>query len=327
MGNQFALQRFVTPLNQLNALLEKGRYQKDKAVGLYNNDGRTLVFRLEALCRIYRDIHDKKFFKEWYRKFKVLEDALGNMDYNESMHKEFSAYKELKKVSEENFKAHLDESAVYVTNMLKNDGWLSGDAIREFVDGLNSLDWLDAEEDRVAYANVICDELDKLVIKYGNGEINPHELEEGLHEFRRRLRWVSIYAQVSDGLVQITPVKNVPNDVLKYCTDDIISSPFNALPKAQKNQHTLTIQSHYFYAMSWLIQYTGELKDIGQRYEAFKELTKQAGLRNVNVNKQFLASCKHAPTDISSLAEAAIDEFIYRDFIPERICRDFMRSI
>lgn len=327
MSNAFALQRFVKPLNELNALLEKGRYQKDKAIGLYNNDGRTLVFRLEALCRIYREIHDKKFFKEWYRKFKVLEDALGNMDYNESMYKEFSKYKELKTASEENFKAHFDESAVYLSNMLKSDGWSSGECMREFVDGLNSLDWLDAEEDRAAYANVICDELDKLVIKYGNGEINPYELEEGLHEFRRRIRWVSIYAQVSDGLIQLTPVKNIPNDIHKYCTEAIISSPFNTLPKTQKNQHTLNIQSHYFYAMSWLIQYLGDLKDVGIRYECFKELTKQAGIRNIQVNKQFLATCEVVPTDIPSLAEAAIDEFIYRDFIPERICRDLMRSL
>ena len=39
-------------------------------------------------------------------------------------------------------------------------------------------------------------ELEKTEEQYRDGELNPHQLEGGLHELRRKLRWFSIYAAV-----------------------------------------------------------------------------------------------------------------------------------
>ena len=326
-GNTYAMQRFAAPLGELKALLEKGRYQKDKALGFYRHKGRSILFQLEALCRLYRGFQDKTLFKEWYRKFKVLEDALGNMDYNESMYFEFSAYPELKKACENNFGAHFSESSAYVSNMLKNDGWLSGECVSTFIDELNKQNWKDEEDDRTEYGLGMIREMKQLTSKYEDGELNPFEIEEGLHEFRRRLRWISIYAQASYGMVQLNSSEYIPQNVQHYCTPEVLTLPYNTLLPPQKNQRTLNIQSHYFYALSWLIQHLGELKDIGLRTAAFHELCKESGVNSKAVYKRFASQCQYAPETICNRAEEAIDTFLTEDFITKRIARDLKRCM
>ena len=321
-----AMQRFVAPLNQLNEILQQGRNQRDKGAAFYKNHGRDVLYKLEALSRVYKNISDKKFFEKWNKHFKSLEDALGLMDYNDAMNNEFSGYKELKKSAEKKFGVGFQEASLAVSIMLKEEGWISGERTDEFVSGLNEVHFKDGDVDRVAFANVVTDEMDKLVMKYGNGEIDPYDLEGGLHEFRRRLRWVSIYAQVSNGLFQLRPIGKIPADLHKYCTREVVSSPFNKLPKPSKGTDPVVIQAHYFYALSWLIQYLGDMKDVGLRYAAFLELDASEG-KNAALTKKFIATCVADPKDVATLAESAIDDFIYRDFIPERICRDIMRSI
>ena len=61
-----AHQRFLKPIQQLNTILAKAKSHKDKALGLYQGNARDVLFRLEALCRIYRRSGDKKFFSYWY---------------------------------------------------------------------------------------------------------------------------------------------------------------------------------------------------------------------------------------------------------------------
>ncbi|MDZ4824109.1 MAG: hypothetical protein SH856_11675 [Flavobacteriales bacterium] len=323
----FAQQRFAAPISALSDILSKGRYHKDKGEGFYKAHSRDVIFRLEALCRLYREVLDKKFFDKWYKEFKVLEDALGSMDHHEAMWNEFSAHKELKRSAQLIFKKRYTEESIYVSELLRDEGWLSGAKLKQFNDGLNQTDWKDDEQDRIAYATVFNEELDKLTDKYANGEIDVSKLEEGVHEFRRRLRWVSIYAQVANGLIQLRKVNVVNEDLMNYSTDSIANSPFNQLPKPIKGQEPIIVQSHYFYALSWMVQYLADLKDIGLRNEAFLELKRHSKIKDAKVSKRFLDTCAIHPDDISALAEIGIDDFIYRDFIPERICRDVMRGV
>jgi predicted DNA binding CopG/RHH family protein len=322
-----AQQRFTAPVEALNVILSKGRYHKDKGMSFYNNKARDVLFRLEALCRIYRTIGDKKFFDKWYKEFKQLEDLLGDMDHNEALWNEFSNYKELKTAAQSNHLEKFTVATTKLTETLQSQGWLNGVKMKSFDDGLNAQNWLTEEEDRIAYGNAICEEFDKVVDKYRNGELNMDHLEEGIHEFRRRLRWISIYAQVSNGLVQLKQVPTVPGSLAKYCTGEIVKSPFNVLPKPAKGQKTLNIQSHYFYALSWLIRHLSELKDTGLRNEAFQLLCKEARVKDKKVMQRFAETCVFDPADISTFAENVVDDFIYTDIIPERICRDIMRSV
>ena len=53
-------QRFNFYLNQLQTLLDKAAMQKNPALWLYNNNARTSLFMLEALAKLYKELHNKK---------------------------------------------------------------------------------------------------------------------------------------------------------------------------------------------------------------------------------------------------------------------------
>src|SRR6185295_12811971 len=96
---------------------------------------------------------------------------------------------------------------------------------------LKKADWLDARNDRKKIANIIADDIKGFERDYENGKLHFRELEQGLHEFRRQLRWFSIYAQALGGLIQLRLVNSADPNLKKYMTDAVLNSPYNQLPE------------------------------------------------------------------------------------------------
>ncbi len=322
-----AQQRFSFYNHQLIELLQVSSRKRDKGIAFYNSGARNILFRLEALCRLYRDVNDKKLFDPWYKEFKALEDTLGAMDHHGAMLKEFGQYKPLKQAADKVLKAQLDNEAGFLDDVLRNNDWLSGEKMKAFTDAMNEHNWKDDEEDTFDYAEGMLNELQKLEEKYRSGEIDLSLLEEGVHEFRRRLRWVSIYAASANGMVQLAPTKIFGEELSKYCTKEVAVSPFNQMIKAPKNANPICIQSHYFYAMSWLINHLGELKDIAIRHENFDALCEESNVKDKKLKEQFILTCNFQPNEITSHAELAVDNFIHADNVMERLQRDLLRYL
>ena len=210
---------------------------------------------------------------------------------------------------------------------MREQGWQNGTVLKEFDDFLTSALWKPEEEDTQAFGLVMCNELDKVVSKYHDGELSPYKLEEGIHEFRRRIRWVSIYAMASNGLVQLRENQMLEKELSKYCTPEVVASPFNVMPKQKGMRTSIVIQSAGFYALSWLISELAMLKDTGFRFENFLHVMNASGKVNGDLKKKFLATCQSDPLKVCENAEILMDQFIYRDMIPERVRRDIKRSI
>src|SRR5688572_20925415 len=119
-----ALQRFTTCHSDLLNRLKSISRQREKAHGFFDSGAREVIFRLESLCRLYRNIQDKKFFDSWYKEFKALEDTLGSIDNLLAMHEEFSQYHLLKKQVEKTLASRLSEELGFLDDVLKNNHWL-----------------------------------------------------------------------------------------------------------------------------------------------------------------------------------------------------------
>jgi hypothetical protein len=331
MSNQFAKELFTAPLKQLEELLSKAKAQKQPGLFFYQNKGRNILFNVEALCRIFRLTRSKKFYDKWYREFKMLEDIMGSMDHNEAMWNEFSKYKELKIASENLYHKRFVEIEKYFGEVLLNEGWLSGLRINEFRSELTEQSFPDDKKVASEIATFIVDEMSVLEKEYKKGKLDISKLEEGVHEFRRKLRWISIYAQVLNGLVQLRHVRVFDKAMEKYCTPEIMKSPFNLLPKAPQNIAPIYIQSQYFYALSWLIAELGTIKDSGLRQLSFNDALRNAKFKLVKdketLIKLFEKRIDYMHDDISAVAESMVDEFVYTDRILHRIERDIMRCL
>lgn len=317
---------FIAPAEQLKSLFDEMAPKKEKALALYRSSARGVLFQLEGLCRLYRNVHEKKFFDTWYKEFKALEDTLGALDFFESQHVFFSKSKNLKPWSEKVFKKHFDEELSFLTDVLVTHGWTDSSRINQFLIELDALVWIDAATERRLVAKAIAEELDKTEHKYHEGELNPYEIEHGLHELRRRVRWVSIYAQALGGMVQLHNQQSIAPRLKSYCTKEVVKSPFNQLPKPPKGTDPIVVDASSFYALSWLIQRLGELKDKGLLGEAYQNLL-QAGAKETSDDKRKLAAVHStSATALAAEAEQVLDALLVHERLLYKIARDFKRA-
>ena len=320
---------FSPYLAELQLTLKKAARTNNLSESVYRSAARNILFRLEALARIGRGIVDKKNYDELYTRFKQLEDVLGSIDYAEGMEKAFTGFGPLAANAKKHFGRQYREGIAQLGLLLTEDGWTNGQAFATIEKSTSSFPDLSETKWRKKLGEFLAEEIEKTESKYRNGELNPHDIEGGLHEFRRRIRWFSIYAAALNGLVKLRKVPVTDTRLKVYCTKEIVNSPFNKLPATPRGVQPFMIQSTYFYALSYVINETGRLKDAALTAEACKVLQKEYpdnSSKTSEAAKRFTAKLPWPREEIPVRAENMIDEFIYRDQVLMRIARDVRRS-
>ena len=271
--------RFEFYLMQLQDLLTNSATQKNPALWLYKNNMRTPLFMLEALAKLYTGLHNKKKFTKLKEHFKALEDVLGAIDYYDSFAKELSKNKTIPAAVISYLQAQSREKIQSMNELLVENNWLGSDAdrIKKIQKKLAEAEWL-KEEDEIKAINEFYGEAIYDIIEF-TAETKFHfdNVEEDVHELRRKLRWLSIYPQALRGCMQLSKSKTAPKYLSKYQTKEIITSPFNSFPDAGDCKHFLLLNQPYFYSLSWLIAELGNLKDSGLKVVAVKEALLQTG--------------------------------------------------
>lgn len=317
-------------LQSLEDILRKCKRRPNPAEAFYKSDARSMLFRLEALSRIGRGMLDKKNFDTLYDRFKQLEDILGAMDHAETMLEQLGAIKGLAKYAAARYSKAFREELRQLALILEQDGWYSGAAFQQVREAVASPVFKEDVKFRHKLSEFLARELEKVEAQYRFGELNPHDLEGGLHELRRKLRWFSIYGAVLQGRLQLRKVPVTDPRLQKYCSKEIVHSPFNKLPSTPRGVKALEVQSTYFYALSWLIQELGKWKDVAQLNEELESLLRSSGVTDAASLSSLRARLRDTlpcdPAAIPVMAEDAIDDFIYRDRILMRLARDIRRS-
>ena len=269
--------RFEFFLTQLQTLLTKAATQKNPALWLYQNNARTPLFMLEGLAKLYSGIHNKKKFAKIKEHFKFLEDTLGAIDYYDSFVKQFSNNKSIPTPIVNYLQAQSREKIQSLNELLTEKGWLGNDAnrIKKIQKKLTNADWL-KEDDEVKAINGFYGEAIYAIAAFtAKTKFHFDNVEADVHELRRKLRWLSIYPQALKGCVQLGKTKNTPKHLSKYCTKEIITSPFNKMPDSNNCNQFLLLNQNYFYSLSWIIAELGKLKDSGLGIIAIKEALQQ----------------------------------------------------
>ena len=281
--------RFEMFLQQFEKILSNAASQKNPALYLYQNNARTPLFMLEALAKLYSGFHNQKKFTKLKEHFKLLEDALGAIDYYDAIARKLSKNKKIPLEITQYLQAQTREKLQHLNELLNEKKWISesNERLVKIRKKLTEANWLDDEK-----------EINELNLFYGKAiyEIiefthvtNCHfdNMEEDVHELRRKLRWLSIYPQALQGCVQLTGSNIKSKQLAKYLTKEIITSPYNKMPQAGDNIYFLMLNKGYFLALSWLIASLGELKDSGLTIVAVKEALQQIkGINEVDAINQ-----------------------------------------
>jgi hypothetical protein len=270
------LGRFEFYLIQLDDLLLKASRTDNPALFLYQNDGRTKVFMLEGLAKLYAGMHNEKKFLKLKERFKQIEDSLGAVDYYDNFAKDFLADAEMPSTIRIFLEETRDKKLAELNVSLLKRKWINHDPLRtkKIRSKLKSMDWVNTEKEigliKKFYVKSI-EGINKFYEETGSAFSN---LEEQVHELRRRLRWLSIYPQALQGAIQLKDSQIKDEAVEKYLIPEIVNSPFNKMPEQGNNSATLLLEKNYFLALSNMISALGKLKDKGLRVMVTAEAVK-----------------------------------------------------
>lgn len=271
------LSRFEYYLNPLQSQLDKAAQQKNPALWLYRQNIRTPIFMLEGLAKLYSGLHNRKKFGKLKEHFKTLEDLLGAIDYYDAFAKEFTANKKIPAAITGYMQAQMREKVQNLNEILVEKSWLQ-DSNRRMIkirNLLSEVDWKNDKSEMEAIKTFYGTSIYSIVEFANAKKFQFSNVEADVHELRRKLRWLSIYAQAMRGCIQLAAGTSVPKHLKKYLTPEITGSPFNIMPDAGDNRRFLVLEKNHFYSLSWLIAELGKLKDNGLKLVAIKEALMQ----------------------------------------------------
>jgi hypothetical protein len=314
-------------LQALQNLAGKSAGSDNKAVHFYKLGGRNILFKLEALFRIYKAINDKDLFEKLNDDVKAAEDSLGQYDFEVWFAQQFKSYDGI-------FTEQVNTDLLRYENTFdtsfKNLGFIPADSdlYASFDIKLKSVQWPSKREFAEQLTAFLIKKIEKIIHEYDEGNFDLSEPEEGLHELRRKIRWISIYASVANGYIQLKPSPLPHPDLQRYQTEDIIHSPFNELPKKPRGIVSIQIQSPNFYALSWMIQELGVIKDRALLNSTFEERIKNYKIEKSEVEliRKKLDLTKSKQEDDLHYVNSIVDDFFKKHLILQRIIRDLHRS-
>ena len=327
MRNHTGLKRFTNQLHNLKNLLLLAKEAQHPALTFYSSNARQILFYLEALSRIYKEIHDEKLFEGFKDDFKTLEDQLGKIDYYDASYKELAVLPNFPKKISDHLLLNYQQELQKLGNLLVANGWL-GNKLVEINEGLIKADWLNPDEEPKAIAKTIAKEIKSIEKDYKTGKLNFKDLEHGVHEFRRQIRWISIYAQALDGLIQLK-ADSLSEKLSIYLTKDIIESKFNVMPSSKGLSATINLSQSAFYALSWMIAKSGDLKDEGLKLICVEECMKTIKfLPELEIQaeaKRLLPDLKITPKEIKAEMKVLAHQFLTHDCVLD-ILRDGLKA-
>jgi hypothetical protein len=234
---------------------------KNPAIWLYNHKARTSLFMLEALTRLHSKAFEAKFFQKWNRRFKKLEDLFGVMDEYIQPQRELKKNRGIDKLIREFFSTQSEKATNKCNKRLNDKGWLNS-KISSFEKKIKRLDITYDD----AHRNVLRDALrcePREVLEFVRSLNFKFEDIEQVHEVRRKLRWLSMYAAAFRGLIQLEKSGKKHSFSKNYLTQEVLNSPFNKLELKPDGIEIILYDREKFMALSWLISELGNIKDKG----------------------------------------------------------------
>jgi len=316
--------RFLFFLNQLKNIIEKAASSENIVLSIYVDNARTALFMLEGLTRIYKKIHNKKKFGNLNTLFKDFEDSLGMIDYYDGFHKEFSIYKRMPDLITSYVNDKKEESIKALQHNLEKDKWIGKHKKRidKIIKKFNKIEWLDEEDDTREILKVYQHSVDKVAEKYSFRNIHFTDLENDVHELRRELRWLSIYPQAFQGLMQLNPETEPQEFLKKYLTPEIVNSPYNVMPDGSGLQDHIILNKNYFYALSWIIAELGKLKDSGLKIDLIEESVISVFKPSAHTEQLAYSFCDESQLTISEILDQS--QKIAQTFFDENILENLI---
>ncbi len=244
---------------------------------MISKDIRRQVFLLEGGLKFYKKAYPE--LEPLLVQSKALEDVLGHVKGGNTMlelAQETGAPKEVIAVLQH----HVDDARGRLEALVEKEWMPDADgqlpAMTTMLNTFESMDWMTGKDDKKFVRKEFARRLKKM------GAV-PYKMEElqgdfGVHELRRNLRWIPIYAEALDGLVQHDASVNPVKAYEPLLEKDISSSKYMNLPEGDFEKKPIKVSKSLYAANMTLVGAFGDLKDRGEEVEELALAYKEAGL-------------------------------------------------
>jgi len=317
-------ERFMTWAAAIEKKLALGTDVSSTTDAVIDKDIRRQVFLLEGILKLYKNEYPalephrlavKKFedtIGAHTAALSTLEHAKGIAEFPKS------ALKILQKDVDQTRKALSEE--IGANWMPQQKGQIP--AFAALFDALESLDFATPKQDRA----FVRKEIARRIKKADKIDYNMYDLQgaEGLHDFRRDVRWIPIFVESLDGLVQLSERRNpideyanllVTDPTHEDFVSDLADSKFVRLPKPDLDSKTVTISKSLYTANMKAVLDFGALKDRGEEIENLGHALEKAGLAPdldaaIVMSTKLLGKSDDAFTGIGDEADVMYQEIV-----------------
>jgi hypothetical protein len=227
-------------------------------------DLRSTLFYLEGILKLYRRDYDHAL-EGPYQAAKSLEDALGT--WGAGLH----LVEIVRRVASPEPALHWSETQAQLARSAVveqlSQHWLplpdgTIPIFRVLCDALVALDFEGYGKDRRSLMQAIRSWLKRVA----DTPLDMYVLQgnHGLHELRRQLRWLPIFAVSLDGLVVTSDKHHPVKEYRALLTSEVAQSPYARLPEPIREDKPIKISRSLFLAAIDMIAQLGDLKDIAE---------------------------------------------------------------
>ncbi len=259
----------------LHEALVAARASEDAVDYMMGNDTRRYLFMLEGLLRLYRQRYGKVIDKQLIAT-KAFEDQLGAVDYAICM-RAHGAELDLPKKTRKWLAKQLDRARRDTLELVEKR-WLPDEdgespGLAKLLRKLLAVEWDDYEADKTYLRG----ELARRLRKVHEANYDMADLEEGIHELRRQLRWLPIYLTALDGFAELAAELSPVPEYEPLLSDSLVSSPFAQLTASEAETGPVPLSQSLYVANTKMIAELGDLKDELQLVHGMAAALAQSG--------------------------------------------------
>ena len=328
--------RFTRFLNDFQNVIIGSILQTDGKTDLFinhvhENNGRTSMFQLQALARIRKKLHKDQLALDLLEHFKMIEDAIGKYDYwkvyrelNSKWALPLEILQHIEKEEEISRQNLLDTLSTLGYIKIESDRVIyNPDTINNLRSKITLAEQFDQKKEKMKLLKFFCKELEKIQSAIVNNELDLNQIEEGVHEFRRKARWLGIYSSALLGKVRLSS-SDIDGTLSEFLTPENENVQFNQLPFNNEQISPLYFLRGGFYALSTIINEIGTIKDKGL---ATEEMVKLGSIYNISKTeiKACLGSDFSEHNEVVSRTKELIEEFLIKKKILIEI-KDYFQS-
>jgi len=259
--------------------LDECRTKKDPAMWLYRNNARTTLFMLQSISRICYKAFKDEVTGKWRKTFKKLEDMLGEIDHYDVLVNEFSKKKSIPGVQLNYLEKKRDKALKKLNSHLAEKEFYKKFMIAFSQSGTLNFNKKPFIAELEKQIKIELFESHRFFNEYPKAFT---DMELQVHNLRRKLRWISIYGQSLQGLVKLKNPGKKYSWEKEFITEAVTSSAFNKLPVKRGIKNYIVLNQKAFYALSYVIQELGAIKDKGLALEALAKSIQKTGSRSGN---------------------------------------------